>query len=96
MKHPCPHCDEECLSTWQKLFIGSASSKPCKSCGKDVTLPGKYTFLMITVLFLILIVLQVLEVGPVYVLLFGSITAMIFALMQIYRVPLSKSKIDQR
>ena len=96
MKQSCPHCNEECLSKWQKLFIGSASSKPCSSCGKEVTIAGRYTVLMITALFLILIVLQVLQASPGYILFYGAIAVVLFALLQIYFIPLSKNKIDEK
>jgi uncharacterized protein (DUF983 family) len=95
MKHLCPHCHEECISTLQKLFIGSASSKQCKSCGKEVTISGTYTIAMIAVLLLLFIVSHVMKPDLKYILLFGSIVAIVFSLVQIYLIPLSKNKIDE-
>jgi len=95
MKHLCPHCHEECISTLQKLFISSASSKQCKSCGKEVTISRIYTILVIAVLLLMFFGSQVMKPDLIYILIFGSIAAIVFSLIQIYLIPLSKNKIAE-
>jgi hypothetical protein len=38
---------------------------------------------------------QMMKPDPFYILLFGSIAAIVFSLIQIYLIPLSKNKIDE-
>jgi hypothetical protein len=83
------------MSSMQKLFVGSASSKQCISCGKEVTISRKYTILMIAVLLLMFFSSKMMKLDPFYILLFGSIAAIVFSLIQIYLIPLSKNKIDE-
>jgi hypothetical protein len=83
------------MSSMQKLFFGSASSKQCTSCGKEVTISGKYTISMIAVLLLMFFSSQMMKLDLFYILLFGSIAAIVFSLIQIYLIPLSKNKIDE-
>jgi hypothetical protein len=83
------------MSSMQKLFVVSASSKQCTSCGKEVTISGKYTISMIAVLLLMFFSSQMMKPDPFYILLFGSIAAIVFSLIQIYLIPLSKNKIDE-
>lgn len=65
------------------------------SCGKEVTISGKYTVLVITILFLLFIGSKVMNPDPLYILIFGSIVAIVYSIVQIYLVPLSKNKIDE-
>jgi len=90
MKQLCPHCHEECISALQKLFISSASSKQCNNCGKEVIISRKYTIAVIAILLLMFFGSQVMKPDPMYILIFGFITAMVFSLVQIYVIPLSK------
>jgi hypothetical protein len=83
------------MSSLQKLFVGSASSKQCTSCGKEVTISRKYTILMIAVLLLMFFSSKIIKLDPFYILLFGSIAAIVFSLIQIYLIPLSKNRIDK-
>jgi len=95
MKNVCPHCQEECISTLQKLFISSASSRQCKSCGKEVTISRKYTIAVIAVFLVMFFVSQVMKPDLIYIFIFGFIAVILFSLIQIYLVPLSKNKIDE-
>jgi len=95
MKHLCPHCHEECISTMQKLFISSASSRQCRSCEKEVSIAKKYTIAMITVLLLLYFASQLMKLESMYVLVYGSIVAAAFSFIQIRLIPLAKHKIDE-
>ena len=35
----CPHCEKEAMSVIGKMFLGTARSPKCRSCGKKVSVP---------------------------------------------------------
>ena len=83
------------MSTMQKLFMGSASSRPCNSCGREVTIPGKYYVLMIVALGLLFLGSQMVKLETIQILIIGLVIAIVFSLIQIYIVPISKNKFDE-
>ena len=36
----CPHCDQPCVTNWRKLFLLPGIATPCRSCGKQVSVPA--------------------------------------------------------
>ena len=91
MLHRCPHCDQACMSSLQKLFVSPASSISCKSCGKGVSIRWRYFIWLLLPVVLVLVGINLLELGPLSILLIGVPVAFAVSLIQLFFVPLSRS-----
>lgn len=84
------------MSSMQKMFTGPMHSRNCQSCGKGVYITWKYTLWIVAPLILLLFVARLVKLDAAAILLLGIPAAIGLSLVQIYLVPLSKDKIDEK
>ncbi len=94
MKHACPYCGQDCMSSQQKLFLHPAATIPCRSCGSSVTVSWRHYFWTILALLAALITLRSMQFEGLPLVLLGLIAGGIILLLQLWLVPLSRYDAD--
>jgi len=93
--HKCPHCNQESISTLQKLLAIAPLQVSCNACHQYSYVRVTYALLTLTVW----IVLTWILIGLAYwfqmsFLLFGTIPAMVIAVNRhLISAPLSKAQV---
>ncbi len=90
MKHPCPYCGRDCMSSQQKLFLNPTASIPCRSCGGSVSVTWRHYFWTVLALLAALITLRSLQFEGLPLVLLGMLAAGVILLLHIWLVPLSR------
>lgn len=93
--HECPHCNQESISTLQKLSAISPLQISCKACKHNSYVHNTYALVALTVW----IIMTWILIGLAYwfqmsFLLFGTIPAMVIAVdRHLINAPLSKAQV---
>ena len=90
MKHACPYCGHDCLSSQQKLFLHPAATLPCRSCGNPVTVTWRHYFWTVLAMLASLVVLRSLRFEGLPLVLLGLAAGGVILLLQLRLVPLSR------
>jgi len=84
------------MTTMQKLYTGSANTTQCKSCGKGVYILWKYSICWIVILLLLLFASRIMKLETAHTLIIGVSVIVIYSILKIYFIPLSKDRIDEK
>lgn len=93
MIHECPHCHQNSMSSWQKLFVSPMNSVSCESCGQGVSISWRPFLYLLVLIGLILFLARLLKFGPLYIIITGAIAVAVISVIQLKRVALSKAQI---
>ena len=91
MKHACPNCGQDCISSQQKLFLNPTAALPCRSCGSLVTITWRHYFWTLLALLAALITLRSMQFEGLPLVLLGLAAGGVILVMQLWLVPLSRS-----
>lgn len=95
MEHICPYCNQQCMSSMQKLFIGPANSIGCKSCGKPVSIAWKHVIWTLVPVIMMLFLMRLFEFGPLAIMITGTIGGSIVSMAYLKLAPLKKDQIKE-
>ena len=93
MMHKCPHCDQECMSSLQKLFVSPTSSVSCRSCGKGVSVRWRHALALLIPAALAIVIMNTLALTALQTMLIGLPLLGIAGMIQVLFIPLSRERL---